>query len=83
VRWERGNAVTALNLMVLKVLKVLNFPGTGKKGIFAEENGMPAMSWVWASRRFSGRVTGIWKSRGMIALHRTSDAIEVGESNAG
>jgi hypothetical protein len=80
VRWERGNAVTALNLMVLKVL---NFRGTGKKGIFAEENGMPAMSWVWASRRFSGRVTGIWKSRGMIALHRTSDAIEVGESNAG
>jgi hypothetical protein len=65
------------------VLKVLNFLGTGKKGIFAEENRMPAIAVAWPSRQFSGRVAELWKRRGMIVLRRSTEAIEAGGCNAG
>jgi hypothetical protein len=68
---------------VLKVLKVLNVQGTSEMGFFAAENRLPAIRRYYQTGRFFGLNADSCNSRGMIALHRTSNAIEVGESNAG
>jgi hypothetical protein len=68
---------------VLKVLKVLNIQGTSQMGFFAAENRLPAMRRYLQTGRNYGLIAKLRNSRGMIALHWTTDAIEAGESNAG
>ena len=69
--------------MLLNLLKVLNVQGTGNGGLFAAGNGRPVMRRTSEIRRFSRWIAESGKSRGIIALHWSTDTFDAGESNAG